>query len=887
MVRKFFLGAALAAMSMACGAQGPAGSSCTVGATASCVCDNGARGAQVCLPSGAYGACACGADAGADVAPVDAPSIDAPAVDAPAVDAPTVDAPTVDAPAVDAAPDDTGACPTGATRCGADCVDVGNDRAHCGGCGRACASGEGCAAGRCMSLSVDCSSGMCPAGTYCDLGTSRCAPGCGFDEQCPQPGRCESTHRCVCAAAHHLCGSACVSDTSAASCGARCEPCPAAPVNATSVCVSGACQVVCNAGYHRCGDACVSDASVDSCGARCDACPTSVGGRASCVAGVCALTCDAGNHRCGATCARDDDATRCGASCTACPPAANATATCTAGACGFTCNAGFHRCAGACVRDDDIARCGATCVVCPTALNAITACVGGACTLSCGPGTHNCGSTCARDTDPATCGTRCTPCPAAPSNGYATCTAGACGVQCFGGYHTCGSACVSDGAIATCGTRCTPCPTVANATTLCTGGACNFLCNTGYSNCGGVCVATGTDASNCGACGRVCAAGDVCSGGACVARCSVSTDFVAAPVLPGAVGALAPSRDATLDVGDFNGDGNADIAAADFSPTSAGPANAFVYLGNGDGTFRARTTLTMPSPILGLDAGDLDGDGLDDLAMALGDETLRVALVRSAGATFAATTYVAESGPRAVSVRIADLNGDAVADLFVGTVGAAPRVAGPSGARSFLGQRGGPYTSLVADAYGWGAPPSLTVLVDVNRDAVLDAVVNSADMGTVLVRLGNGDGTFRARASAIVNSYQVAAGDFDRDGVVDLASANATFGGGTCPGIELALGLPDGTYAPRRCTNLSSSYVATLAAADFNGDGLLDVLAARSNATLTLLRGDGAGAFTANVGWSAYAARMAAADFNRDGRPDVAFIDAITSTVRVFLNVCR
>lgn len=106
----------------------------------------------------------------------------------------------------------------------------------------------------------DCRMAACPAGNYCDLGTGRCLPGCAFDEQCPQPGRCNvSSHTCDCGAGRHACGSACVMNDSTATCGTRCEPCPTAP-NATTACTGGACQLTCNAGHHRCGDACASAA---------------------------------------------------------------------------------------------------------------------------------------------------------------------------------------------------------------------------------------------------------------------------------------------------------------------------------------------------------------------------------------------------------------------------------------------------------------------------------------------------------------------------------------------------------------------------------------------------------------------------------------------------
>ncbi len=65
-----------------------------------------------------------------------------------------------------------------------------------------------------------------------------------------------------------------------------------------------------------------------------------------------------------------------------------------------------------------------------------------------------------------------------------------------------------------------------------------------------------------------------------------------------------------LAVGDFNGDGNLDIAAA-----ALGANNLQIVLGNGDGTFQAAQTITGPGGN-SLAVGDFNGDGKLDLAVA-------------------------------------------------------------------------------------------------------------------------------------------------------------------------------------------------------------------------------------------------------------------------------
>jgi hypothetical protein len=187
-----------------------------------------------------------------------------------------------------------------------------------------------------------------------------------------------------------------------------------------------------------------------------------------------------------------------------------------------------------------------------------------------------------------------------------------------------------------------------------------------------------------------------------------------------------------------------------------------------------------------------------------------------------------------------------------------------------------------------GTDPSIKVAVmwvaagDFNRDGKLDLVVankgtlaNNFTDSSVLVLLGNGDGTFQAAVEygPVVNPYCVAVGDFNGDGNLDLATANAgSFHDGA--GVSVLLGNGDGTFQSAVIYDAGVSCL-WVAVGDFNGDGKPDLAVLGENEEVLL--GNGDGTFQTAIQFDAAGVTpnlVVVGDFNGDGKLDLAVANA-------------
>jgi hypothetical protein len=184
-----------------------------------------------------------------------------------------------------------------------------------------------------------------------------------------------------------------------------------------------------------------------------------------------------------------------------------------------------------------------------------------------------------------------------------------------------------------------------------------------------------------------------------------------------------------------------------------------------------------------------------------------------------------------------------------------------------------------------GSKPSSIASGDFNGDGIPDLAVSNFGNSTLTILLGNGNGTFKPKA---VNPQTgsgpgfVAVGDFNGDGKPDLAVANITAGT-----VTILLGNGDGTFTATSVSPQTGSAPSSIAVGDFNGDGIPDLAIANSGSnTVTVLLGIGNGTFTtasASPPTGTSPVSIVSADFNEDGIPDLALLNYDGGTITILL----
>jgi len=349
---------------------------------------------------------------------------------------------------------------------------------------------------------------------------------------------------------------------------------------------------------------------------------------------------------------------------------------------------------------------------------------------------------------------------------------------------------------------------------------------------------------------------------------------------------LAGKSPSAVTVGDFNRDGKADLAVAHLLAATPAGYNISILLGNGNGAFQTARHYTAGESPQAIIAGDVNGDGKLDLAVAdrLGD-TVSVLLGLGDGTFQAAVHYASSSttldcspiGCEPVDLALGDVDGDSKPDLVVANFrGHAVGMLRGNGDGTFQAA-----TDVALGSQSW---PVSMELDDLNADTKLDLIVANINGDLISVLLGNGNGTFQAATNNVlaVTPRSVAIGDLNNDGKRDLAVASY-FGNN----VSILLGNGNGIFQPAVSYPAGDSPFA-LIIGDLNGDGKRDLAVPNhvNNGTISLLLGNGDGSFQAprNDTVESSPAALAVGDLNGDNKPDLVAANNGNSSVSVLLN---
>jgi Bacterial Ig-like domain (group 3)/FG-GAP-like repeat/FG-GAP repeat len=328
---------------------------------------------------------------------------------------------------------------------------------------------------------------------------------------------------------------------------------------------------------------------------------------------------------------------------------------------------------------------------------------------------------------------------------------------------------------------------------------------------------------------------------------------------------------------DLNGDGVMDLVVAFATDPATQQLATAVFIGNGDGTFKAPTYFDTAGDVI---IDDFNGDGKADIVIC-GLTPGMTTLIGKGDGTFTASALSASGvglcGPAAGQIVSGDFNGDGKKDLIVHGV-----VLTGQGDGTFA--LGAPISSDTSMLFEFGN----IAAGDLNKDGKLDLFVS--EVGYSVVYYGKGDGTFTEgpRYATLQDLQQVSISDLDGDGNLDVvlgSSSAGVFTDGSFtiapPMFQTLMGRGDGTFVDATAYHvggfnngaLGSTKMAT---GDFDGDGKTDVIVFNASnvggqpSTVLMLPGDGAGAFGTPVPSSAnlIPTLMTSMDANKDGKPD-------------------
>lgn len=304
-----------------------------------------------------------------------------------------------------------------------------------------------------------------------------------------------------------------------------------------------------------------------------------------------------------------------------------------------------------------------------------------------------------------------------------------------------------------------------------------------------------------------------------------------------------------------------------------GNSSVYLYLGNGDGTFdKAAAPIVSVPGLVRVRSEDLDADGNLDLITTNANDGTLSVALGDGAGNFSSLTTYLTPGGHD-DATFGDVDEDGDLDVIT-----------QSGGQISLFRSDGSGGLAAAESLVSGPIGGATVVVDVNEDGLLDLVYFDGASQQINTRLGDGTGSFAAvnfSAAMPGGIGRTALGDINGDGNIDLVAAKAE-------SVVVMLGDGSGSFT----TGPSTEYVLgdlplEVYLRDLNADGALDIIApGYLEGQILVLYGLGDGSFenvTLYATGGVNPTEIGFADFNSDGLLDFISTNEGTHNLSVFL----
>jgi uncharacterized repeat protein (TIGR02543 family) len=325
---------------------------------------------------------------------------------------------------------------------------------------------------------------------------------------------------------------------------------------------------------------------------------------------------------------------------------------------------------------------------------------------------------------------------------------------------------------------------------------------------------------------------------------------------------------------DFNNDGNIDYVVSGIKY----PNYLFsIILGDGNGGFVQKDYVMTDFALTDIAVYDMNNDGIDDVILSdYNSNRIRIYYGDGTGAFLVYNTIYDVNKPTEMFGR--DFNKDGVPDMVVGS---------ESGLHIFIGKIEGVKWGIYTPTdYLPGIRINYLAVADFNNDGYDDIAADPASSGGIYIIKNNHDGTFITGTAYCPDVYvnsSIACGDFDKDGKKDIVIID------NYNDLRILKSLGDGSLTDSGIKYVLNQSMYETFVADINGDEYDDIVGTVNNDSIAVIEGNGDGTFKTMVTYlaksSSYPSSVACADYDNDGALDIAAVEKFNNSAVFFRNM--